>query len=321
MDLIYANANHEDLGVLMDYKMDLAYGKDENDFELTMPSPAHCCEAGYFIYVEGTEYGGIVDSISTDTSKDEIKYTGRSWHGILNSKILQPDSGSDYLVLSGECNGVIRQLIKRLDFETLFSVSVENSGIQISGYKVPRYIPAYDAMLKMLGCVGGKLKLSIVDGKPQLSAVRRVEYTQEGDLDSDKVDFAVKRHYNPVNHLLCLGRGELSNREVLHLYTDEFGQIKDKQVLFGQDERMDVYDNANAESTQDLRDGGIKRLKELAKADEINVDLTEDTNQYDVQDLILATDNTSGISATAEVVKKIISIEKGNVSISYEMGV
>lgn len=319
MDLIYANANHEDLGVLMDYKMDLAYGRDENDFELTMPSQAHCCGSGFFLYVEGTEYGGIIDSIFTDTTRDEIKYLGRSWHGILNSKILQPDSGRDYLVLSGECNSVMRVIISRLSLNELFTVSAENSGLQISSYTFPRYIRAYDGLLKMLESVGGKLKLSIVDGTVLMSAVRRMEYTQDGDLDSDKVDFDVKRHYNPVNHLLCLGRGELSGREVLHLYTDRLGHVQDAQVLFGMDERMDIYDNANTESLEDLKAGGIKRLKELAKADEIRVDLTENSNQYDVQDLILATDNISGVSAIAEVVKKIVSIEKGHASISYEV--
>ena len=36
MDLIYADENRIDLGVLQDYKFDLAYGESENDFELSL---------------------------------------------------------------------------------------------------------------------------------------------------------------------------------------------------------------------------------------------------------------------------------------------
>ena len=51
MDLIYTNAQREDLGVLLDYEMDLAFGQDENNFECTIASASHCCEAGSYLYM------------------------------------------------------------------------------------------------------------------------------------------------------------------------------------------------------------------------------------------------------------------------------
>lgn len=90
MDLIYMNAKKEDLGVLLDYELDLAFGSDENNFECTIQSGSHCCEPGYYLYVEGTEYGGIIDSISNDTDTNDVTYSGRTWHGILQSKIILP---------------------------------------------------------------------------------------------------------------------------------------------------------------------------------------------------------------------------------------
>ena len=86
MDLIYTNSAREDIGVLLDYELDLAFGADENNFECRIASASHCCEAGSLLYMEGTEYGGIVDSIQSDTEAQEITYIGRTWHGILNSK-------------------------------------------------------------------------------------------------------------------------------------------------------------------------------------------------------------------------------------------
>lgn len=320
MDLIYMNASREDVGILHDYKLDLAYGEDENDFELLMPSSAHCCGKGFFVYMDGTGYGGIVDEIANDTEAEEVTYTGRTWHGLLNSKIIEPDAGQGYLVLSGEANAVLGALITRLGLGDLFAASDEDSGLTISSYKMNRYIPAYEGIRKMLKTEEGKLRFVFRGGKVILSAHPRGDYTQDGSLDSDLVDLKVKRHYNPVNHLTCLGRGELADREVIHLYVDADGNISKTQTFTGLDERADVYDNSSAESIEDLENGGIDRLKELALADEVDAALDEDSDQYEIQDLVGATDNIIGLTVEAEITKKIVTIENGQITISYKVG-
>lgn len=320
MDLIYMNASHEDIGVLHDYRLDLAYGEDENDFELQIPSSAHCCGKGFFVYMDGTEYGGIVDEIASDTDAEEVTYTGRTWHGLLNSKIIEPDAGQDYLTLSGDANTVLGALITRLGLGDLFAASDADSGLTISSYKMNRYIPAYEGIRKMLKTEKGKLRFVFMGGKVILSAHPRGDYSQDGNLDSDLVDLKVKRHYNAVNHLICLGRGELAAREVIHLYVDADGNISKTQTFTGLDERSAVYDNSSAESLEDLESGGIDRLKELALADEVDVALDEDSDQYEVQDIVGATDNIIGLTVTAEITKKIVNIDSGQITISYKVG-
>lgn len=320
MDLIYMNRSKEDVGILHEYKLDLAYGTDENDFELQLPASAHCCGEGFYLYIEGKEYGGIVDSIGSDTDAQEVTYTGRTWHGLLNSKIIEPDAGADYLVLTGEANMILGTLISRLSLADLFAASGEDSGLTITGYKMNRYIPAYEGIRKMLDTVAGKLRFTFVGGKVILSAHQRGDYTQDGELDSDLIDLKVKRHYHPVNHLICLGRGELAAREVIHLYVDAAGKISKTQTFTGIDERTDVYDNSNAESLEDLETGGIDRLKELALADEVDVAFEEDDDLYEVQDIVGATDNITGLTANAEITKKIVTIENGQITISYKVG-
>lgn len=320
MDLIYMNNGREDQGILHDYRLDLAYGEDENNFELQIPASAHCCGAGFYLYIDGTEYGGVVDELGSDTNTEEVTYTGRTWHGLLNSKIIEPDAGADYLVLTGEANALLGALINRLGLSDLFTASKETSGLIISNYKMNRYIAAYDGIRKMLKTVGGKLRFTFADGKVHLSAHPRGDYTQDGELDSDQVDLKVKRHYRPVNHLICLGRGELSAREVIHLYVDASGNISKTQTFTGMDERTEVYDNANAESLEDLENGGIDRLKEGTLADEVEVAFDEDGDQYEIQDVVGATDNITGLTATAEITKKIVIIENGQITISYKVG-
>ena len=72
MDLIYTDSSRKDLGVLQGYKLDEAFGKDENDFEITTDLINTRLQEDYFIYIEGTEYGGIIDSVAPDTSTNTI---------------------------------------------------------------------------------------------------------------------------------------------------------------------------------------------------------------------------------------------------------
>ena len=55
MDLIYTDSSRKDLGVLQGYKLDEAFGKDENDFEITTDLLNTRLQEDYFIYIEGTE--------------------------------------------------------------------------------------------------------------------------------------------------------------------------------------------------------------------------------------------------------------------------
>ena len=123
MDLIYADATKKDIGVLNAYEMDMAYGSDENNFECSIERNDHCCGQGFFIYVEGEEYGGIVDSIRVDTNQSRVTYCGRTWHGILQGKVVCPDPDSDYVLLDGEANEVLQEIIDHIGLTDLFEAS------------------------------------------------------------------------------------------------------------------------------------------------------------------------------------------------------
>ena len=268
MDLIYTNAAKEDIGVLFDYQFDLAFGSDENDFQVKMALNQHCCEAGYFVYIEGTEYGGIIDSVEVDTEQQTVVYSGRTWHGILSGHVIQPDSGFDYYVADGDANAIIADIIARLGLEGIFTVSAEASDIEIIKYKFARYTDAYSGICDMLADFDGKLKMEHKVDTIVLSAVWRKDFSKDEEWDDSQVGFNVKKNYRPVNHLICLGSGNLKNRHVIHLFTDENGgvlpyattQAPDEdsdyildtsaQLLFGVDEVADVYDYSGAQTAE-----------------------------------------------------------------------
>lgn len=480
MDLIYTNPDREDLGVLFDYEFDLAFGSSENNFECKVQMDNHCMEPGSFLYIEGTEYGGIVDSVAVDKENKTVTYSGRTWHGILAGNVIEPgketvettieipgkgrlpdgytelewiestgtqyidigykpnqdtrvvfafypvstrnshlfgsrtssssndkfmtihaddtgtirddygsentstdlvpsgytvidknknittingtkithatatftglslflfasntggnataktkvrspytkvyDNGNlvfdfvpcitkdgeigfynivdgvffgsdgsdpfiagpevvpdssfeviqseikyDYHVVNGEANTVIRGLIEYLDLSNIFTADEAESGILVKNYHFERYTDSYKGIRKMLAEFGGKLKLTYKRDTVILSAVPLVDYSLDEEFDASQVDFQVKKNYRPVNHLICLGSGNLKDRHIIHLFADEYGGIqpykttenpvcdgdyildKSQQVLFGVEEVADVYDYSSAQTTE-----------------------------------------------------------------------
>ena len=248
-----------------------------------------------------------------------MKYKGRTWHGILNTKIIQPNSGADYYVVSGDANTILGTLISRLGLTALFRAKSATSGITLSNYQFKRYVGGYDGILDMLQSKNAKLKIEYLSsGIVELSAVAVANYTEE-EMTSDHVSFQIKKTYNPVNHLICLGQGELRNRTVIHLYCDANGNVSTTQTFTGMDEVAQVYDYPNVESAADLQTEGTKRLKELNGADEVDVEL-DDTYSLDIGDLIKAVDDITGIAVSRRITKKIVKINKNIVKVDYKVG-
>lgn len=318
MDLIYMNEKKEDVGVALDATLDLAFGSDENDFECKIVSANHYCKEGYFLYIEGTEYGGIVDDIDIDG--DEIAYHGKTWHGMLNAKVLEPDAGEDYLVLDGEANETLAFLIARMGLEGLFRASTDASGINVRNYNMNRYIKGYDGIRKMLKASGGKLNIAFKDGFVELSAKPIVNYAKDEQFDTDQIKFKIKKKYHPLNHVICLGKGDLAEREVIHVYADEEGNISDTQVFFGIEEVTDIYENVNAESSEKLREGGIEKIQESWAGSKIDFDFNADDYVYDIGDIVGAKERLTGIEVNAEITKKIVKIQNNTTTISYKVG-
>ncbi len=266
MDLVYADENKKDIGILNSYSFDMAFGNDENDFECVIDRKDHCCKEGYYFYVENEEFGGIIDRIKVSTANEEITYSGRTWHGVLENKIIIPDKGQDYAEFEGEANTVLRDIIERLNLNNLFEVLSIDSGIEILPYQMERYVAGYTGIRKMLRENDAKLKMYWHHGKVMLQAVNRYDYSQDEEFNTSQVEFEISRNFKPVNHLICLGKGDMQQRAVIHLFTDENGGIqpytlcsnpvKDKdyildessKILFEENEITDTYE-CNADIT------------------------------------------------------------------------
>ena len=182
-----------------------------------------------------------------------------------------------------------------------------------------RYIDGYAGIKKMLSSVGGKLKVNFQDYFVILSAEPLVDYSQDDEFDSSQIDFDVEKNYKPTNHMICLGKGDLSERKVIHLYADTEGNISHTQTQFGINEITDVYENANCESDEELEKGGMDKLEAAWNTDSLQVNF-DSTKNYDIGDIVGAREITTGIFTAKPIEKKIVRIKDNIVTVSHKVG-
>ena len=315
--LIATDALHDDLCAVTSFTLDMVIGHDRQDFTACF-DPVDGVGGGSLIYIDGTEYGGIVDDVTTSTETGLTEYHGRTWDGILAAKRILPPDGSAYRTVSGEANSVLASLITLLDIADVFTASTDNSGITVN-YQFDRFVDAYEGIYKMLKSASAKLVIRRGAGTTVLSAAAAQTITNEAD--SDLLDFALTKTNRTVNHLVCAGTGEGTEREILHLYADANGNVSTTQSLFGVNEITDYYDYNNADSAELLK-GGTDKLKEYQTKGA--VDITNiGRGSWDIGDTLQARDNKSGMVVNAPIVGKTVTVSQSTnweLSTSYEVG-
>lgn len=304
-----------DVRELSDFELDLAFGIDENALSLECDA-AYAPEEGQFVFIDGTEYGGVVDQASYEAGREatgSILCKGRTWHGILAGKRLLPDSGSGYLSVSGKAGEVLASLIERMGLSGLFSAAADDTAVK---FTFDRFMDGYSGLKAMAKASGRKVAMRRKGGKVEISLPPIVDYANK--VDSDLLDFTLTSVHRCVNHLVCAGTGELENRAVIHFYADAAGNVSHAQSLFGVDEIAALYDYSNADEAQ-LEEEGKKKLQEYQTQGSVEVEAHDDID-VDVGDVISARDNAHGRTVSAAVVKKIVQVSRGVATYSYEVG-
>ena len=317
MDLIYMDKNGIEKGVLRNYSLDLDCG-DTNDFQIAVGIYNNVLSHTDRFYIENTEYGGIIDSVKSDTRNSKIYYSGRTWRGILSKKIIRPLPGDDYYIVSGEANEIIAELIDYVDLNNLFVVP-GTTDIIINTYRFNRYTDVLSGLTAMLKTANARLKIRYRNGFVELGAEPVIDYSGEIELSQEgKINFIAQDNRGGVNHLICLGSGELSARQLVDLYVDENGNIGSTQYYFGIDEITAVFDYPNAESLQELTEHGIRRLQELMNNQSVEVNVED--MELELGDIIAGREKVTGLYVSRPITQKIVRINNGIVKIEYKVG-
>lgn len=321
-DVILADGKLTPHASISQVTLDWACGTDENDFELTIDDVlAPNISQGWYFWLDGSDVGGrIVDRrVSVAGGMSTTTWIGQSWTGMLAAKILQPDANQDYLTVSGKLPDILKNILKRIGLDTVFTVDSSDASILSNWmFQNPRYVDAYTGLRTLLASCGRRLDFKASGNKILLGIVP--VQTVANTIDSDLVDFKAETNRRAVNHLIGLGSQELKNRLVVNYFADATGVVSQTQTLVGADEVCATYDYSNADLST-LQSETKKHLQELQTGGSVEVTLSDEVGDgLRVDDKIVAADQSSGVNVTAVVTKRIVKIDSGILTSTFEVG-
>lgn len=316
MELIYVKKDITkqkiDTGYLRNYSADISVcidDSDNNDFEIktSLPSRENLLwienEIETTIYAEGFEYGGKITGCLIDVSANEITYTGNTWRGTLKDYIIEPPHGEDYYIAKSGTN--LKELFTSLPHDPVLEFQECEYNLK-NDLQFDRYITTEEGIAKALAAAGNDLRMRIeysVEAPNPLGVAKCYiepvrDLTDEIALSQDYgtgIKLKITRDYATPRHVICLGEGELKDRQVMHLYADENWNIT-KDEIQGATPTV-IYD---ASSSKTLEHDGIKHFQELINSHE-KIDINISDIGVETGDIIGAKDNITGEVVTSRV--------------------
>ena len=325
MELILANNAREDI-------MDIsAFANAEFDINKDMVFKVQVARSyftqdmtfGSWIYILGTEFGGMIEEVMTDTTLDYVELRGRTPRGKLSKRIIQPDAGQDYKIVSGDAHEIMKSFIDGA-FSGYMKVT-DDTGISVKNFQFKRYCTVYSGLEEMLQSVNRKMVckfekntgeqfIILVDTEPI------VDYSSEIELSNDnKLAFKLDNNRMGVNHLIALGKGELKDRIVIHKYLDRSGNISNTIVYTGYEECAEIYDFSSAEEAE-LSTKAEEKILELANSSEFDMDVEKLNLDVKLGDIVGGKDYLTGISDQRNISNILYTMNNGDVSKVYKVG-
>lgn len=277
---------------------------------------------GRLVYINNTEYGGIIGTISTSTELDYVELKGMTWRGRLAKKIIMPPDNEDYKIVSGELHEVMRGLIES-EFDGLFKVSEEDTGVTIK-FQFDRFCTLYDGLVKMLKSVGYKLRIAYqkirgVEGVVCIEAVPIVDYSQKVRFSQDnKINFTMESKRDGVNHLVVAGKGELQERNVMHLYLQEDGSYGTTPYYTGLDEITEFYENTSTEESE-LSTQAEKRFDEVRNKQTFDMDIDQIRADVEIGDIVGGQDYLTKMHVSEPIHNIVYEIINGVTTKTYSL--
>lgn len=325
-DFIMADRTGAEIGFWnpesVDVEVSIEDGSDSNTFENTIGIDAWNAEwytYGNRLYIPDTEYGGLIEDINPVTASKLVYIRGLTWRGLLDKKIITPPEGEENYTVSGDLNDIIRELIGDR-YGTLFYVPEQAAGVTVSAWKIDRYVSVYKAIQKLLDAKGMRLNIrySQEEKAVELKAMPIKDYSEQIEVSQDcNVDFDIRDCRTGINHLICGGQGEGTERLIVDLYVQEDGSIGRQRYYTGLDEREKFYDYSSAESEEKLITEGTKQLESLRNYKKFGMSIND--MDLELGDIVGGREYITGTELQAPVVRKILSISSGAISLDYKL--
>lgn len=318
MELMLINTANEQSGYVKDFYLDLEVGGEgSNTFAITVPKDSELTY-GCMIAEAGTEFGGIITKIETNTADTKVTWSGRTFRGMIEKRIIRPlnEGVDDYRTVVGNIADVINELLREYGLNSLFVC--DESQLSVS-HQFMRYDNLLHGLVRMLEEVGCILTLQYNENDNMVHIIVKdsTDYSDNVELSNDyKIKIRFNADKGTVNHLVCLGKGELHERVVIDLYVDAEGNISQTQTFTGLDEVTEVYENTSCEADE-LMSYGHQQLQDIVRQTaEFTIDEIEDM-ELEIGDVVGAREYTTGINFKHTIIRKIIRGYENKKTIEY----
>lgn len=319
-EIIVADANGAEIrnALYTEYDFETGDSKDSDFLVTFLKDEWLYIPDGGRLFIPKTEYGGLYHKTDIVSKYGTVAAGGLTWHGHMHKKVIEPPAGEDYAIDTGEINAIIGNRVSAA-FPRLMCGSSESTGVTVR-YQYNRYCTLYDGLKAMLKSVGYRLRLSYDQelAKVVVDAVPIVDYSNEIEFSSDmNADYKMTLDYTGVNHLICLGQGELSERIVRHLYVDRNGVISTVQTQFDEDEICEVYNYTGADE-EELINSGIEQLQRNINRNKFSIDLDAE-KEVAIGDIVGSRDYTTGYTVKAPITTKVVKYREGEEKVEYKL--
>lgn len=319
-EIIVARPSGEELRSVLYTEYDFETGDDKaSTFLVTcLKDEWQSMPDGARIYIPDTEYGGLYKKTEVVSKYGTVAAGGYTWRGLMHRKVIQPPTGQDYATDSGELNAIIKRRVEAA-FPALMTGVNDTTDVTVT-YQHKRYCTLYDGLKEMLASVGYRMRIRYDQelAKVVVDAVPRVDYSDQIEYSSDmNADYKMTLDYMGINHLICLGNGELKDRIVIHLYVDRQGRISTRQTYYGEDEVVGIYDYKGA-ARDELIKSGIEQLQRDINRSKFSIDI-DSVKEVAIGDIVGSRDYTTGYTVRAPITKKVVKCRDGNETVEYKL--
>ena len=295
------------------FECEVGTGDASNDFELR----------GYDVfqggvYIPGTEYGGLIECPEDTTGEDLHTYKGWTWRGLLTQAVVSPPDGEDYYTASGDLHEIMSGLVTDR-FSGLFTVPGELTGVTAE-FQADRFCTVHEALTDLCEENGYKLVIEAYKSDTVKVELRAEPITTiAGTYNEDnRLSLTFTDDNMGINHLICMGSGELKDRQRVDLYVDQNGNIGTTKYHTGLWEREQYFDYPNAESLAELTKQGKKRLKEVMSKKTLQINRIQDV-EMDIGDIVTGKHTVSGTSVSAPIDRKSFTYSGGTMRLEYHV--
>lgn len=269
MALIYTDTDLVEQGYLSGAVMDIQEEESENSFTLEMGLDDYSqLSDGCYVFDENNpRFGGRVQKVRIQTAQNSLTWSGLTFAGVLSTKIIEPPSGQAYREIYGTLSEKVNTILELVGLDGVFYTNA--SGSAESNWKIDRYTDVLSAFRKLSAQSNLAMDVSFDkthNGQKLLISFRTAKKVEAGEeYDSDLFSFDIEKDMMPVNHLICLGGGQLEERQVYHLYANDSGAISETRPasLTTENEVVSVYDYSSVESYEELQKEGLKHFQEI----------------------------------------------------------